>query len=60
MAPLSLLPDLLSNIPLLAILLMITMSFPLLYMIDLRKGYNRKLVYKLFKAIPRVKKSYVK
>ena len=64
--PLSLLSDLLSKIPLFAILLIIRMSFSFFpKMIDLRKGENRKLGYKLFKpwqrkAIPKVKKSSVK
>ena len=64
--PLSLLSDLLSKIPLFAILLIIRMSFSIFpKMIDLRKGENRKLGYKLFKpwqrkAIPKVKKSSVK
>ena len=66
MIPLSLIPDLLSNIHLLAIPLIIRMSFSLLNdMIDLKKEENRKLVRKLFKtwrrkAIPRVKKSCIK
>ena len=43
MAPLSLLPDLLSNIALLAISLIKRMSLSLLHeVVDLRKGENRK------------------
>ena len=63
MALLSVLPDLLSNIPLLAISLIRRMSLSLFHdMIDLKEGGNRRLVYKLFKtwrqkAIPRVERS---
>ena len=66
MTPLALLPDLLSNLPLLAISLIKRMSLSLLHEVtDLRKGENRKHFYKSFKTwrqkvIPKVKKSSVK
>ena len=57
MAPLFPLPYLLSNIPLLAILLIILMSFSIFHdMIDLREGGDKRLVYKLFKRLYKVTK----
>ena len=62
MTPLALLPDLLSNLPLLAISLIKRMSLSLLHEVtDLRKGENRKHFYKSFKTWrQKVKKSSVK